>query len=71
MGLEKLLRQYSVWQTLLTVNSVTPSNEDQNNSGVDINNTEQWKLLFRVNSHDYNPHSNYCIQDLNILQIEN
>ncbi len=35
---------------------------------------EQWKLLFRANSHDYDPQYNYRIQDLidlNILQIEN
>ncbi|CAF4982781.1 unnamed protein product, partial [Rotaria sp. Silwood1] len=36
--------------------------------------TEQWKLLFRANGHEYDPHHNYRIQDLielNILQIEN
>ena len=35
---------------------------------------EQWKLLFRANGHDYDPHHNYRIQDLmdlKILQIEN
>ncbi|UJR29306.1 hypothetical protein I4U23_010520 [Adineta vaga] len=35
---------------------------------------EQWRLLFRANGHDYDPHFNYRIQDLidlNILRIEN
>ncbi|CAF1088574.1 unnamed protein product [Rotaria sordida] len=36
--------------------------------------TEQWKLLFRANGHEYDPQYNYRIQDLidlKILQIEN
>jgi hypothetical protein len=36
--------------------------------------TEQWKILFHANGHDYDPQYNYRIQDLidfNILQIEN
>ncbi len=36
--------------------------------------TEQWKVLFRANGHDYDPQYNYRIQDLidfNILQTNN
>jgi hypothetical protein len=36
--------------------------------------TEQWKILFHANGHDYDPQYNYRIQDLidfNILQIDN
>ncbi|CAF1514427.1 unnamed protein product, partial [Adineta ricciae] len=36
--------------------------------------SEQWRLLFRANGHDYDPKFNYRIQDLidlNILRVEN
>ena len=41
MTLEKQLRQYAEWRTLLAANSLNSSNED-NSDTVDINNVSQW-----------------------------
>jgi hypothetical protein len=41
MALEKQLRQYAEWRTLLAANSLSPANEDHIDS-TDINNVSQW-----------------------------
>jgi hypothetical protein len=41
MALEKQLRQYAEWRTLLAANSLNPTNEDHVDS-VDINNVSRW-----------------------------
>jgi hypothetical protein len=41
MALEKQLRQYAEWRTLLAANSLNPTNEDHVDSA-DINNVSRW-----------------------------
>ena len=43
MGLEKQLRQYAEWRTLLAANNLTPTNEEQVGS-VEINNVSRWSF---------------------------
>jgi hypothetical protein len=43
MGLEKQLRQYAEWRTLLAANSLSSTNEDQVDNA-DINNITKWSI---------------------------